>query len=780
MATEYKLRSSAWSIPPRVVAFRGREGISELYRFEVGVLWTSETPFAPEEAVGEPITLEIERDGHAPHRWNGVVEEISLVLEEGSSSYWRVTFGPRLRRLDFTEHSRVFTDVSVPEIVRAVLADEGMPSSSHALGLTGTYAARPHVCQYRESSLDFVRRLAERDGIFWYFDHGEEEEQLQFRDESRSAAASREAVRYVPLAEDSAVAGEALVHFRARRAALSRAVRLHDYDPMRPRLAVTGEAKVARGLGGDVVRWGENVTSPDEAERHARIRSEALVAGSEIFEGHGVVVGLRPGARFGLVEHPALDGEYLVTGLRHRARVGNQSLTILSALGMEELVELTSQYRVDVAAVNALVPYRAPSVTAWPRVAGVVTGVVDGPSSSPYAQIDDEGRYRARLHFDEGDTADGSRSTWVRMLQPHGGAPEGMHFPLRKGTEVAILFLGGDPDRPFILGASPNPEKPSPVAQRNHSQNVIQTGSANRLELEDVAGGQHITLSTPIASSYHHLGAGPKNFVLKTDGRGRTYTGGDLDVDVDVDKTEDVVSTVTETYHQTQDRTVTGPVTELLQTNLSWTVSGPVTHTWTGPFSETVDGHYTETFLSTLDTTVNAALTSLTYAGGLRVTVAGDVVERFTASQTTTVDGPLLLIVGGSVTETFGSERRHIKGTYFLGVAATYKVLTPNMVLKAPGWQLLSNIAKKMVAKLFEVTGVSTSSRGFELDLTKTKTSLTGVSASATGASITLCGIANKNTKPKIDLHGPHSDIIGFKGDQAGFVLVTGGPKLAS
>lgn len=778
MATEYRIRSAAWEIAPRVVAFRGREGVSDLYRFDVGVLWTTAIPFSPEDAVGEVVTLEIDRDNKEPHRWNGVIEEVELVLEEGSSSYWRVSFGPRLRRLAFTEHSRVFTDASVPDIIRAVLTDEGLAGNSFTLGLTASYPSREHVCQYRESSLDFVRRLAERDGIHWHFNHGEEEETLAFVDDARAAEHSVESVRYVALAGDDAVSGEALVHFRAKRTMLPKSVRLHDYDPMRPRLDVTGQAAVVSGPGGEIVRWGEHVLSPDEAGRYARVRSEELVSKLEVFHGHGVVVGLRPGKRFGLSDHPALDGDYYVTGLRHRAKIGNQSKTVLSALGFEELIGLDTQYRVDVDAVGADVVYRAPSSTVWPRVPGVVTAFVDGAGSSSYAQIDAEGRYKVNVHFDEGDLVDGSRSTWVRMLQPHGGLPEGQHFPLRKGTEVALIFLGGDPDRPFILGVSPNPEKPSPVQRGNFTQNVIQTGGRNRLELEDIAGGQYITESTPTATSYLHLGAGAKNLAFKTDGRGRIYTGGNYDVDVDVNRTEDVDATVTETYQSTQTLTVTGPVTETLRTSLTWGILGPVTHTWVGPFTETVDGHVSENFGATLTTTVNAAMTTLTYSGGLTVIVAGDVTERFTASQSTTVNGTLTLIVGSNVTEHYASVNRHIKGTYYLGVAGTYKVLTPNMVMQSPNWNVLSNIAKKFISQSFKMD-----SSKFTMELVKTSTgvvsnSINGVSLSATGVSLSLAGTCTSKGSNKLSLDGPVAWAAGIYIYTGALMLLNGGPEV--
>src|SRR4029077_9582783 len=137
------------------------------------------------------------------------------------------------------------------------------------------------------------------------------------------------------------------------------------------------------------------------------------------------------------------------------------------------------------------------SDTPWPRIYGFENGTICGAAESEDAQIDDHGRYNVKFKFAESNLKDGKASTWVRMLQPHGGGIEGWHFPLRKGTEVLFTFLGGDPDRPVIAGVVPNALTPSPVTSANHTTNVIQTGGRNRIELEDSAGQERITISSP-------------------------------------------------------------------------------------------------------------------------------------------------------------------------------------------------------------------------------------------------------------------------------------------
>jgi len=228
-------------------------------------------------------------------------------------------------------------------------------------------------------------------------------------------------------------------------------------------------------------------------------------------------------------------------------------------------------YRVEVESIRAATQYRHPRVTPMPRAEGVEVGFVDGPADSPYAQIDAHGRYKVRLHLDERSNPAAGASTWVRMLQPHAGAPEGWHFPLRKGTEVLISFLGGDPDRPVITAAVPNADYPSVVTSANHTHNVLHTGSDNRVEMEDRAGGQYIDLSTPPQNTFLHLGAhhGPHayNYITSTDGDGLIRTGGDYNVTVGGQKYEHVHGTVTEDYDQTKLTEVTAAVDEKYHVN---------------------------------------------------------------------------------------------------------------------------------------------------------------------------------------------------------------------
>jgi type VI secretion system secreted protein VgrG len=226
---------------------------------------------------------------------------------------------------------------------------------------------------------------------------------------------------------------------------------------------------------------------------------------------------LRTGHAFQVEDHPrdALNTRYLAIQIRHH---GNQAA---AATHFEDLVEIEHDevYFAEVLAIPAATQFRAESTTPWPRIYGYENGIVDGPATSEYAQIDSHGRYAVKFKFDESSLKDGKASTFVRMMQPHGGGIEGFHFPLRKDTEVVFSFLGGDPDRPVISGVVPNALTPSPVTSGNHTMNVIQTGGRNRLELEDKSGQQRVTLSTPYSNTYVRMGSPNEDheLIVRTD-----------------------------------------------------------------------------------------------------------------------------------------------------------------------------------------------------------------------------------------------------------------------
>jgi type VI secretion system secreted protein VgrG len=573
---------------------------------------------------------------------------------------YRAVVVPRLWELTHSVHSRVYTDNTIVEIIEAVLKHNGLASRDYALRLKQRYPKREHVCQYKETDYGFISRWMEREGMYFFFEHGEDADKLVITDGLSGHELSRQApVRYTGRLGGDVTALEAFSHFRCTSSALPQTVLLKDYDYLNPRLEVSGSAEVSSNGRGVISLYGQNFATPDEGGRYSRVRAEELKARQRVFHGQGRVFHLRPGYRFKLEEHPqpALNQSYLAVAIEHYGNQTTESPELLALLGLDD----TDEYRAEATAIRADVQYRAPFRHAWPRIEGYEHATVSGPADSPYAQVDEHGRYKLRIHFDESDLVDGSATTWVRMMQPHSGVNEGFHFPLRKGTEALVFFLAGDPDRPVIAGVVPNAITPSKVTSANNTMNVLQSGGLNRMEMRDDAGLQHIKLKSPPENTYIHLGApnSTHNVHMCTDGDSLTRSGRNWDVEIGANLTEEVGGNVTETYGAnknttvaanetisvganqvlgvkgTQTITVDGPVTIDYNATLDTTVEGNETHTTManleqtvmGTFDQTVDGNVTQTFNSSHVLEVTGGTQDITVSGNIKILSSGGTVH---------------------------------------------------------------------------------------------------------------------------------------------------------
>jgi len=667
MSEIFTFLSTAFPPTAQVTAFVGREALSKTYEFDIALKLTG-VDVDTAAAVGARGTLVIDRGfGALPFIFHGILSSVELVNDFGAYGLYVARLVPNYWQLKLTRHSRIFTDASVPEIIEALLTESGLGADDYRLSLWGSYAKLEHVCQYRESNYDFIARLAEREGIYFYFEQDAEREILVFTDtRAVHKPLAPLPVKYYAAPLGDVSGGESLRTFRCKSNALPGRVRVSDYNYLKPSLKVTGAAEL-KGKG-DIVLWGENVKTPDESTRYASIRAEELAARQTVYTGTGPQFYLRPGYTFLLEEHPRIpfNGQYLAVEVEH---VGNQSAT---ADEMAEIFGIDPTKEVYVATVQGIphsVQYRAERTTAWPRIDGVVDGVVDGAADSPYAQIDGHGRYKVHIFFDEGDLVDGSRSTWVRMLQPHGGSVEGHHFPLRKQTEVHLVFLGGDPERPVIVGVAHNTEKPSVVTQANHTKNVIRSGSNNYLEMEDQLGSTHVHVYAPKYNSQLHLGNGGYNFDLKTDMHGRLYTGANHDVVVVADMTEQVGGSITETYVGPFSTQVDNAVTKHYKSTFDETVDAAVGVKYHSTYDFTVDGASTIKHKATVDYQVQAANTEKFHAT-YDETVYGKMTGIYLATRFQGVTGLDKLFVDGTQDiHVTGSTEEKIDGTYNLTIA---------------------------------------------------------------------------------------------------------------
>lgn len=718
------------ALPPdaRVRSFTGHESISRPFRFvvEVGVREADGLTLDLDALLDAPATLTAHReDGSARAETRGVVTSAELYeVTPGADARLRLEIQPALWNLSRSEHSRVYVDKSLRDILTTALRDGGLPSSAFELRVRGDIDTPiPHVSQYRESDLAFVSRWIERRGLYYFFDHAASPELMVITDDpSFHTKSPPESVGFTPMGGLEASAAEGLYDFGADASATPREVALADYNELQPSMAVDGSA-TAWPEGTAVARRhaGDNLADAGAARARARLRAEGLTAERARHVGDGRVFGLHAGFKFAVEGRDDVEGEYLAVEVRHAG-------TNASADGSTE-----ATYKVEVVAIPADVPYRAPLRTPWPRVRGAVGAVVDGPTGGDYAQLDEHGRYLVRVQYDEAGNADGAASMRLRMMQPHAGEPEGMHFPLRKGTEVMLTFLDGDPDRPLVVGAVPNQQTPSVVTEPNRTYAVIQTGAENRVEFQDEDGSQHVDWYCPEKRSFIHLGAPhdthQHNYVASTDGNGLLHTGGDLEVFVDGKETEDVVGDVSENYGP-QSTTVTLTVTESCK-SMKTTV--------TGLCSERYGNQVTETARHTEEQT-----------GTQRVTVDLLCLETH-QQQTTNVSGSLtevcavhLFTCTGGSTQNYGT----LNLTANVGTimkSGPISITTTTFVLNNTALQMIdapSHHSQTVLGMKFYPAKV---------DLVASKNDITGVGLAAVGAKFELVQMVTGLASAKLD-----------------------------
>lgn len=483
----------------RAYAVDGTEALSTLYAFDIDCLADPDARIEPLDLVGSRATLRIELEGAAPRVITGVVETIEVAPPALYGDVrLRVRLVPWLARLRLSRSNQVHGTtgaVSVAEVLAAELsgalrreaqiADADPRVFEHELRLmrSGSYPKRDHICQYEETDFDFVSRLAEHWGIFYFFEPAGEREKVVFTDDVLLAT---------PLEGDPTLAWQpwragarqaapdTVQELVSRTGPVPQKVWVQDHNYRAPHVPLLASAEVDPRGRGNWVEFGTHHRTPDEGSFLAAIRAEELLCRQQRWHGASAVPRLAPGRRFGLRGHPydAWNQDYLIVAVRHEVRVPVPGLDVGDWAG----------YRNRFEAIPAKVKFRPARVTPKPRMDGLLNGRVDGAGDRGRAEIDDQGRYKVRVPFDMAGTPDGQGSQWVRMASPFGGDGDGMHFPLFPDTEVVLGCVNGDPDRPVILGAVPNPRNRSVVVQGNAMANRLVTRSGGGFEI-GVAGG---------------------------------------------------------------------------------------------------------------------------------------------------------------------------------------------------------------------------------------------------------------------------------------------------
>jgi type VI secretion system secreted protein VgrG len=508
----YEVKLAPHPAPFSVLKFNGFAATSQLYRYEVEL--TSPIADIPmDQVLGRPAKFTTDPiDPNADYlrkmfgenaekfsdkppalTIHGIATQLDQFETSADQTRYKLVIEPRMSDLARGVKSRLFQKQSAQEIFTDTLRHYGFREGvDFRFELRAQYKRHEYITQYHETTMAFIQRIAAAEGIWFRFEQAEDREVIVFGDDLDAYARSQ---RIVPLRSDAgleSVGVEAVKSLERHTRRVPESVQLNDYNHRQAGVPLLVEQNVARDdktTNAVDSRWGEHYETPEEGQRIARLRHEAHLAQQITFDGKGNVFALEVGEVLRLDRNPtdAPHGLFIVS--------------VESSGGRSQAYSNTFK------AIPSDRVWRTPvDPSAQPVISGILPARITSPGDYTRAYLTPEGGYVIGLPFDLDVWSPGGTSRPVRLAKPYSGDNYGHHFPLIDGAEVAIIFTGGNPDRPVIVGAMHDSLHPDLVNNLNHTRNLIRTVAQNELRMEDKEGNEHIHLTTPFQTSELNLG----------------------------------------------------------------------------------------------------------------------------------------------------------------------------------------------------------------------------------------------------------------------------------
>ncbi len=477
------------------LAFRSMEffeAISTPFRFTLDAL-SDKADLEAKTYLGQVLTVTLEIEKKDPRIFSGVVTEFGLVGSVGENTLYHLQLEQWLALLQLASNCRIFQDQAVPDIVLAVLRKHGF--SDVDLRLSMPHLPRPYVVQYRESDFNFVCRLMEDEGIYFYFLHAPGQHTLVLCDSlaAHEPAPSCDKLPYFPPDPNRRLTIDSVDQWQVRSRIESGKYVLRDYNfETAPKpIEVDDDNPAEHDQGSfEVFDYPGEYKDEGAGKPIAKRRLEELQATRSRAEGRSNARGLLVGALLTLEKHPVTtqNREYLVLSLH-----GSVSSHALDSA--YEGADEGDVYLCSFECIDTKLPYQPPRRTARPLVHGTQTAKVVGDEKSEIF-TDDYGRVRLQFHWDRDSPGNQDSSCWVRVAQAWAGSGFGAVFTPRVGHEVLVDFLEGDPDQPIVTGSVYNSVNKPPYLPLNASQSGIKTRSTlkgadsnfNEIKFEDKIG----------------------------------------------------------------------------------------------------------------------------------------------------------------------------------------------------------------------------------------------------------------------------------------------------
>ncbi|KKJ36777.1 type IV secretion protein Rhs [Enterobacter hormaechei subsp. hoffmannii] len=428
----------------------------------------------------------------------GVVTGFERLSTSKDETRYALTLEPRLALLDRSHQNAIYQDMSVPQIVEKILRERhGMRGQDFLFSLSKEYPRREQVMQYAEDDLHFITRLLGEVGIWFRFttDTRLNIDVVEFYD-SQQGYEKDLTLPSVPPSGQHSQGVDSVWDMESRHKVVQKEVSTRDYnyrqatEDMNVRVDATGGDTTTCG---EAYHYGDNYLTQGSAyDRnpaaesgafYARIRHERYLNGQT--------------QTVAFTSCPALSPGMLlkVTGGYEVAEVFAHGV-VVTAMHSQARRDADFCVRFDGIPDSPDFSFR-PEPGSRPVMAGTLPArVTSTTENDTYGHIDKDGRYRVNMLFDRENWETGFESLWVRQSRPYAGDTYGLHLPLLAGTEVAIGFEDGNPDRPYIAGVLHDSAHGDHVTIRNYKRNVLRTPANNKIRLDDERGKEHIKVST--------------------------------------------------------------------------------------------------------------------------------------------------------------------------------------------------------------------------------------------------------------------------------------------
>ncbi|MHA3260191.1 type VI secretion system tip protein VgrG [Yersinia pseudotuberculosis] len=502
--SHHKLVVRDSTAPVDVLGFEGHESLSQPFCYDIqftsadkaidpATMLMQDASLTLAAPVAEAFGVTVQQTQRVIH---GVVTGFKRLSASKDECRYELSLQPRLALLSRSHQNGIYQDMSVPQIVEKILRERhDMRGQDFVFTLAREYPRREQVMQYGEDDLTFISRLLAEVGLWFRFtaDPKLNIDVVEFYDDQRFYPPGLTLQAVPPSGmHDSGV--ESVWDLSSAHQVVEKSVSTGDYNYRTATADMTAGADITRGdttTYGEAYHYADNYLIAGSEERepesesgafYARLRHERYLNNQARFSGVANAATLGP------------SQELKVTGNDVPAQFGKGVIIIR----ITSYARRDRSYEVHFEAIPYSEDYCfRPALIRKPTMAGTLPArVTSTTANDTYGHIDKDGRYRVNLMFDRDSWEPGYESLWVRQARPYAGDTYGLHLPLLAGTEVAIAFEDGNPDRPYIAYVLHDSAHGDHVTISNYKRNVLRTPSNNKLRLEDERGKEHIKLST--------------------------------------------------------------------------------------------------------------------------------------------------------------------------------------------------------------------------------------------------------------------------------------------